>query len=158
MREMRKASFSRLLRAIALVVTTALGSASTAYASGNNCSFQARGLTLNFGTLNPASLLDARAPISASALNADKAGDCAPVQTMQITINGGTTRYLKNGAGDLISYTLVGFVTNPSGQSNGNYVNFLAPTGAFGNIAWSDYANAPAGNDYADMVTITVSP
>lgn len=124
-----------------------------AYANGNNCGFQSKGLSLSFGILNPGSGFDVVVPVS----GASTAGDCAPGQTMTITgdsgLNFNGTRNLKSAAGDLIPYSLAGLPQSRSGLGNGNYVPFTFN----GSILWSAYANAPIGS-YSDTVIISVTP
>ncbi|MDQ3059425.1 MAG: spore coat U domain-containing protein [Pseudomonadota bacterium] len=139
-----------------------LGAGSPAHANGNNCVFQARGLSMSFGGLNPASGSDVSVAVAAASLNADKAGDCAPGQRMSIDGDNGLhyngTRRLKNTAGtDFIAYSLVGLPTSSTGSANGpgnnSYITFTFNGMIFG----SAYANAPAGS-YADTVLISVTP
>jgi spore coat protein U-like protein len=135
-----------------------LGVALPAHANGSNCIFQARGLSMSFGALNPASGSNVTVAVSAATLNANKAGDCAPGQIMSISgdngLNFSGTRRLKNTAGtDFIAYSLSGLPLSSFGPGNGIYTNFTFN----GTILWSAYANAPAGS-YADTVMISVSP
>lgn len=135
-----------------------LGLASPAYGIGNNCSFQAKGLSIGFGSLNPSTGNTVTAPISAATLNANKVGDCAPGQG--VTISGdnglnfsGSRRMKKDGGSDYIPYSLSGFPTAVGGPGNGAYTTFTFN----GTIMGSDYANASAGN-YSDTVIISVTP
>lgn len=134
-----------------------LGVALPAHANGNSCSFQARGLSMSFGTLNPASGSDVTVAVSAATLNANKAGDCASGQIMSISgdngLNFNGTRQLKNTAGtDFIAYSL-NFPSGSPGPGNGIYRSFTFN----GAILWSAYANASAGS-YTDNVIILVNP
>lgn len=153
MREMRKASFSRLLRAIAFLVTATLGTAPPAYANGNNCLFQSKGLSLSFGLLNPGSGIDVLVAVS----GANMVGDCAAGQTMKIAgdngLNFNGTRNLKSATGGLIPYSLTDLPQSNSGPGNNNYIPFTFN----GFIPWSAYANASAGS-YSDTVIIYVTP
>lgn len=124
---------------------------------GNQCLFQARGLSMNFGALDPASNATVVRTVAVATLNADRAGDCAPGQTM--VISGGTgqnfsgSRRMTNGT-DFIAYELTGLPTpGQPGPGNGNYVQFT-----FGGvIVGSAYADASPGA-YSDTVVISVSP
>lgn|GEM_PF-6554970 len=161
--EKMKARFSFTLLEVAFVVMAALWAAAPAYAGngvGNNCTFQAKGLSTANIILDPSSTVSAMLPISASTLNADKVGDCAQGQNMTVAVYGGNTQYLTNTSNPLggsIKYTIVGIVQNLSGQSSGVYVSFLASTGAYAVIAPSDFAGASAGT-YSGTVSIDVSP
>ncbi len=123
-----------------------------AYANGNKCLFQSKGLSMSFGALNPASGSNVVVPAS----GATTVGDCAPGQTMTISgdngLNYNGTRNLKNAAGDLIPYSL-SLPLIMSGPGNGQYVAFPFS----GSILWSAYANASAGS-YSDQVIISVTP
>lgn len=128
-----------------------------AAASGNNCLFQAKGLSLSFGSLNPSSNLNVSVPAVAVTLNANRAGDCAPGQTMVISGDqglhaSGTRRLKRTTSNDYIAYTLA-FPPNQSGPGNSNYVPFVI----MGTVLSSAYASAPAGS-YADSVVISVNP
>lgn len=129
-----------------------------AYAIGNNCVFQAKGLSMSFGVLDPSSSANVTVPVSAATLNADKMGDCAPGQLMALSgDNGlnfsGSRRLKRTGSADYIPYALSGFPTGVSGPGNGVYVTFTFN----GTVLGTDYANAPAGT-YTDTVIISVTP
>ena len=130
-----------------------LGATLPAYANGSRCLFQSKGLSMSFGALDPSSGSNVLVPVS----GATTVGDCAPGQTMTISgdngLNYNGTRNLKNGAGDLIPYSLAGLPLSRSGPGNGAYVPFTFN----GSILWSAYANAPAGS-YSDTVIISVNP
>jgi spore coat protein U-like protein len=136
-----------------VIAASLSGAALPAYANGNDCLFQSKGLSLSFGTLNPGSGADVLMPVS----GASTAGDCAPGQTMTIDSDNGLnfngTRNLKSAAGDLIPYSLAGLPQSRSGPGNDNYVPFTFN----GSILWSAYANASAGS-YSDTVIISVTP
>ncbi|SFC14943.1 hypothetical protein SAMN05216344_11015 [Polaromonas sp. OV174] len=121
-----------------------------AYANGNKCLFKSSGLNMSFGELNPASGENVLRQMSGSST----VGDCAPGQTMTISgdIGQNGNRNLKNAAGDLIPYSL-SLPLTMSGPGNDNYVAFTFN----GSILWSDYANAPEGR-YFDQVMISVTP
>ena len=147
---MRKHFF---LTVLAPALIGAVLTASPAYANGNQCLFQSKGLSMSFGALNPAS----GSNVVVAASGATTVGDCAPGQTMTISGDNGVnysngTRNLKNGSGDLIPYSLGLPFTKP-GPGNGNYISFPFN----GSILWSAYANASAGS-YADQVIISVTP
>lgn len=154
MRVMRGVSFSRILRAIALVITAALGIASPTYAKGNDCLFQSKGLSANFQDLNPGSEDLRKLPV----LGAYLVGDCAPGQRMVIAAGDGKnfngTRNLLGDTGDLIPYSLEELPQTGSGPGNGEYVPFFT---FFVSISWSAYADASAGS-YSDSVIISVTP
>ena len=130
------------------------GTTLPAYANGNNCLFQSKGLSISFGALNPASGSDVVVPAS----GATAVGDCAPGQTMTISGDNGVnylngTRNLRiTGSGDLIPYSL-SLPFTASGPGNGNYISFPFN----GSILWSAYANASVGS-YTDQVIISVTP
>lgn len=122
------------------------------------CGFQAAGLSMSFGTLNPSSGVDVTTAVSASSLNADKAGDCISSVTMKIDgdngLNFSGSRRLKNAAGtDFIPYSLSGLPQSSPGPGNNKYQTFTFN----GIILGSAYANASAGS-YSDTVIISVTP
>ena len=126
--------------------------ASPAYAKGNKCFFQSKGLSIDLGqNLDPSSNSDVIISLSPVYL----AGDCAPGQTMTISgdngLNYNGTRNLK-GNGDLIPYSL-GLPFNMPGPGNSQYVPFPFN----GSILGRAYANASAGS-YSDQVIISVTP
>lgn len=134
-----------------------LGLALPAYGNGNNCSFQAKGLSMSFGNLNPASGSNVTVAVAASTLGANRAGDCAPGQPLLISgdngLNFNGSRRLRNIAGaDFIAYSL-NFPWSSSGPGNNSFTNFTFN----GTILWSAYANASAGG-YSDTVMISVTP
>jgi spore coat protein U-like protein len=124
-----------------------------AQANGNNCLFQSKGLFMSFGTLDPSSGRDIVVAVS----GANTAGDCAPGQTLTISGDNGRnfngSRNLRSMSGDLIPYSLIGLPQSRQGPGNGVYARFTFD----GAVAWSAYANAPAGA-YTDTVIISVSP
>lgn len=144
--------FSLFLNAF-VVGTAFFGLVPSAHAVGNNCSFRAKGLTMSFGNLNPASGSNVLVAVS----GASSAGDCANGQTMTISgdngLNFNGSRNLRSGTGDLIAYSLVGLPQSRRAPGNGKFAPFTFD----GAILWSDYANAPAGA-YSDTVIISVSP
>lgn len=139
-----------------LIVTALLGAAAPAWANGNSCNFQARGLSLSFGTLDPASGASVTRTVAQATLNAKKAGDCAPGQNMVISGGNGQnysgSRRMTNGS-DFIAYDLTLPTASMDGPGNGNYVAFTFN----GTVAGSAYADASAGS-YSDTVVISVSP
>ena len=121
------------------------------------CGFQAKGLSMSFGALDPSSNLTVTVPVSASTFNANMAGDCQLV-TMTISGNDGLnfsgSRRLKNAAGtDFIPYSLVGLPLNSAAPGNSRYPVFTFN----GVVAGNAYANASAGS-YSDTVVISVNP
>lgn len=141
-----------------MLALTALAVAGPASGKDTVCQFQARGLSMSFGALNPSSGISATAILSAATLNSDKAGDCDKKLTMTIDGDGGQSfsgsRRLRNVAGtDFIPYTLVGLPIQTGAPGNGKYVTFTFS----GTILWSSYADASAGS-YSDTVMISVTP
>lgn len=136
-----------------------LGLSAAAHSAGTDCNFQARGLSLNFGTLNPASGATVTVPIVATTLNANKVGDCAPtLMTMTIAADNGMWysggHRMKNSASaDYIAYSLTGLPLTVDRPGVNQYVVFTFS----GSVTWSAYSDAPAGN-YSDTVMISVSP
>lgn len=143
----------RFLLAGLLSAAALLGAALPAYANGNQCLFQSKGLSMSFGALNPGSGSNVLVPVSGASM----VGDCAQGKTMTISgdngLNYNGSRNLKNAAGDLIAYSLAGLPQSNSGPGNGNYLPFTFN----GSILWSAYANASAGS-YSDTVIISVTP
>jgi spore coat protein U-like protein len=138
-------------------------SALPAWAADTACGFRARGLSLNFGVLDPSINSMVSKPIVAATSFANLAGDCTGAAPMTISIQGGaTSRQLTKGS-DTIAYTISGFPislakpgNSPPGQPNTGWSTWL--TGAItATVQWSAYANAPAGT-YTDAVTIEVTP
>ena len=119
------------------------------------CEFQATGLALNFGTIDPSNPVQVVTAVQAVNMNANNAGDCNGGGNFTVDIVGGTSRTLSNGT-DSIPYTIAGFPVNVAEPGNNKYVNFLSPA-MTGTIAAGTYANASAGT-YTDTVTISVSP
>ena len=138
---------------VLFLATAWLGFTAPAYAADLVCQFRNKGLSMSFGALNPGSGNNVLVAVSGGTT----AGDCVAQVTMTISgdngLNYNGTRNLKNAAGDLIAYSLVGLPQSRSGPGNRNYVPFTFN----GAILWNDYANAPAGA-YADTVIISVSP
>lgn len=142
-----------LLLAFPLVAAALLGAVLPAYGKDKICQFQARGLSMSFGALNPASGIDVIRAVSASTLNANKAGDCVPSQTMVISADAGP-RLLKDPiSGDSIAYSLNGLPQSQRGPGNNQYASFSFS----GTILGSAYANVSAGS-YSDTVMISVTP
>jgi spore coat protein U-like protein len=142
-----------------LVAIALLGVPATARANGGTCLFQFKGLSLNFGPLDPSSGINVPAAMSPSTANADKAGDCQPTnQTMTISADNGLnfsgSRRLKHVASaDFIAYSLTGIPVTPARPGNNNYITFAFS----GTIMSTAYENARAGS-YSDTVIITVAP
>jgi spore coat protein U-like protein len=141
----------------ALMLSAWLGLAGPALAGGNSCLFQAKGLSLGFGTLDPASGLTVTVPVAAATLNADQAGDCSAGQNMVISGDNGQwfngSRRMRSASGDFIAYSLT--LPTPSVKGPGNNV-YLAFT-FNGVVEGAAYANASAGT-YTDTVIISVTP
>lgn len=127
------------------------------------CQFRAKGLDLNFGTLDPSINVPAPAPVVATTTFANMAGDCTGTGNMTISMVGSTSRQLVNGA-NTIDYTITGlpiYLPKPGNAPPGNpgngYTAWFAPNQIQGTIQWSAYADAPAGN-YSDSITISINP
>ena len=141
------------------VLATALVAVAASVRAGDLiCGFQARGLSMSFGALNPSSGTNATAVMSAATVNADQAGDCLSLVTVTIDGDAGQSfsgsRRLRNVAGtDFIPYTLVGLPISRAGPGNKKYTSFTFS----GQILWSAYANASAGS-YSDTVMISITP
>ena len=142
----------------ALTAATLLGIAPSALAAGANCLFQAKGLALSFGPLDPSNATTVTIPITAATVNANRVGDCPSNRTMVISgdngLNFSSSRRMRKGAtSDFIPYSLSLPTAGQAGPGNGNYVNFTFS----GTVVGTDYQNASAGA-YSDTVIITVSP
>lgn len=140
--------------AAAFLAAALLAVAPPVLARNGNCFFQAQGLNLSFGALDPSNAINVTASTQAGTANADKAGDCKSL-TMTISgdngLNFNGTRRLRNGS-DYIAYTLALPITLPAPGNN------LYSTFSFtGTILGSAYRNASAGS-YSDTVILTVSP
>jgi spore coat protein U-like protein len=131
--------------------------AAPVHATGNNCSFQASGLSMGFGRLDPSAATNVTRAVSAATLNANKWGDCAPGQGLTLSADNGLnfngTRRMKSASGGFIAYSLTALPAAVPGPGNGNYAVFTFN----GVVLGIDYANAPAGS-YSDTVIISVSP
>jgi spore coat protein U-like protein len=126
-----------------------------AHAKDFLCGFQATGLALNFGTIDPSNAVQVVTAVQPVNMNANNVGDCNGGPTLDISVVGATSRVLSNGS-DTIPYTIAGFPITMSQPGNNKYVNFLSPA-MTGTIPAGTYANASAGT-YTDTVTISVSP
>lgn len=140
---------------VALLAAAGLG-ASPAFAGGTSCFFQAKGLALSFGTLNPSSGATVTVAATAATANANKVGDCPAGKTMVFSADNGLhfgsgSRQLTNGT-DFIPYSLTLPASQP-GPGNGLYVTFTLT----GTILPSGYQNVSAGN-YSDSLVLTVTP
>jgi hypothetical protein len=136
---------------------------SASWAADTVCQFQAAGLSLNFGTLDPSINVPGSAPVVATTTFANMAGDCTPPGNMTISIVGPTSRQLVSGA-NTINYTITGLPISlvkpgnaPKGNPGSGYTAWFAPNQIQGTIQWSAYADAPAGN-YLDSITISINP
>ena len=135
-----------------------LGMSSPAAANGNNCQFQARGLSMSFGTLDPSSPVGKTVPVAAASLQADRWGACISSNTMTLAGGNGQnfsggSRNMKNASGDLIPYNLVGLPQSRTGPGNNTYVTFTFN----GTQNATAYQNASVGL-YSDTVLISVTP
>jgi len=120
-----------------------------------SCAFQARGMELLFGVLDPSAAANKTAPATVISLNADRWGSCSN-QTMSMTATtglyaSGGVRRMSNGSA-FIPYALT-LPANATGPAGNGYVQFVIS----GTVLGSDYIDAPAGS-YSDTVLITVSP
>lgn len=123
-----------------------------ALAKNGICEFRAKGISMNFGALDPSSGSDASAMLAFSTLNADEVGDCRDL-TMTIGLETPGPRVLTHASGAVIPYTFVGLPIVAPAPGNNRYIPFTFS----GLILWNSYANAPAGN-YTDTVMISVTP
>lgn len=152
---MRKRSF---YLAGFIAVTLLTGLSFPASGKDLDCQFQAKGLSMGFGMLDPSSGVDVIAAVSAFTLDANKAGDCVAAVTMTIVGDNGLhfsgSRRLKNNTGtDFIPYSLVGLPFSSSGPGNKTFLAFTFN----GSILGSAYANASAGS-YSDTILVSVTP
>lgn len=135
----------------------ALAGTAPAHAKDAACGFQATGLALAFGNLDPSNAVQVVRAVQAVNAGAGNVGDCDTVGgTLTISVVGATSRQLSNGAGGTIPYTLAGFPITMGQPGNKVYVNFLSAA-LIGTIAAGAYADAPAGT-YSDTVTLSVTP
>ena len=159
--EMKRAPFWFLAVAAAAALL-----AQPAWAKDTICGFRARGLDLNFGTLNPSVNADVRAPLVTLSTFADQAGDCQ-TGNMTVSVSGGNSRQMSgggvNGTGT-INYTIVGLPVTlarpgnaPVGNPASGYVNWFTTGQVEGVIQWSAFADVPAGS-YTDSFTVVVNP
>jgi hypothetical protein len=149
----KAASWSWLLPWLAAL---ALARAGPAHAKDMICDFQATGLALRFGILDPSNAVQVIKSVQVVNANADKVGDCNGGATLTVSVVGSTLRTLSNGAGGSIPYTIAGFPITLAQPGNNKYAIFLSPA-LTGTIGAGTYADAPAGT-YTDTVTISVSP
>lgn len=134
------------------------------HAADRVCNFRAKGLSLNFGVLNPSVVQNITQPVTVATTFADMAGDCIGSGNMTISVSGSNSRQLVSGP-NTINYTITGLpisLPQPGNAPNNNpslgYVTWFTPSSQLqGNILWSAFANAPAGN-YSDSVTILINP
>lgn len=141
------------------IAAALLGLVPGAFAAGTNCLFQAKGLAMSFGILDPSNAVTVMVPVAAATLNANKVGDCPSSRTMVITADDGqnfvgSRRMRKGATSDYIPYSLSPVSpNNEPGPGNNNYVTFTFS----GTVAGTAYEGASAGS-YSDTVIITVSP
>jgi hypothetical protein len=136
---------------------------SPSWAADTVCQFRAKGLDLDFGTLDPSINVPGSAPVVATTTFANMAGDCTSTGNMTISIVGPASRQLVSGA-NTINYTITGFPISlpkpgnaPPGNPGNGYTAWFAPNQIQGTIQWSAYADAPAGI-YTDSITISINP
>lgn len=144
--------FSWLIAAALLVL------APCAFAAPEKCQFQAKGLAMSFGTLDPSNAVTVTVPVAAATLNATEVGNCPSSRTMVVDADNGQnfvgSRRMRRGAtGDYIPYSLTGLPWSQTGPGNNNYVTFTFS----GTVAGTAYEGASAGS-YSDTVIITVTP
>lgn len=151
-----------LLFVLAVFASNA-GTVATAFAADTVCNFRAKGLSLNFGVLNPSIVQDISMPITVATTFANQAGDCTGGGNMVISVVGSSSRQLVNGP-NTINYAITGLPVSlpkpgnaPNRDPARGYVTWFTPGQLQGTILWSAYANAPAGN-YTDSVTLSVNP
>lgn len=135
-----------------------VAAAPAALANGNQCSFQALGLSMGFGLLDPSTGATKTVPVAAATLFADRWGSCRTGTTM--TLSGGNglnfnagMRNMKNAAGDLIAYNLASLPQSRPGPGNNTYVSFTFS----GTVVGTAYQDAAAGV-YSDTVILSVTP
>ena len=145
-----------------MALTFLASGAAPVFAADTICSFRARGLSLNFGLIDPSVGLNISRPITIVVTNANQAGDCVG-GNMTISIVGSSSRQLVSGV-NIIDYTVSGFpitLPRPGNAPPGNpapgYINWFAPGQLQGTILWPAFANAPAGT-YVDSITLQVNP
>lgn len=154
-----RAQRTHALAAIAWLMAAALlGASAPAFGRGNVCFFQARGLSMSFGTLNPASAVNVTVPMAAATLNADQVGDCAPGQGIVISgdngLNFNGSRRMKHAARpEYIAYSLSLPTPTLGGPGNSTYMTYTFN----GTVLGSAYADAWEGT-YSDTVILTVTP
>lgn len=137
--------------------------AAPVFAADLVCNFRVRGLSLNFGLIDPSIAQTISRPIIVQTTFANQAGDCVGGGNMTVSIVGASLRQLVNGV-DTINYTISGFPVvlpkpgnAPPGNPANGYVTWFTPGQLQGIILWSDYANASAGS-YTGNFTISVDP
>jgi hypothetical protein len=147
---MRRAMFGIIAAAMMLSLCPGAQAAS-------GCAFQANGMSLSFGILNPSVATNMTATATASTLNADRWGSCSNTTMSMTADNGqnfapcGGSRCMRNGVA-FIRYSL----TLPNSISTGPGNTFFVFT-LTGQVMGSAYIDAPAGN-YTDRVVLTVNP
>lgn len=149
---MNRVAPGRLLAAMLLVAGL------PAFANGSSCNFQAQGLSMGFGLLDPSNAVSKTVPVAAATLSADTWGACISGNTMTLSGSNGQNfsggkRNMRNAAGDLIAYDLISLPQSRSGPGNNTYVTFTFS----GTVAGTAYQNASAGL-YSDIVIISVTP
>jgi len=122
------------------------------------CEFQATGLALAFGNLDPSNAVQVTKAVTAVNTNADRVGDCNALgATLTVQVIGASSRQLTNLAtGASIPYSIGGYPVTLAQPGNNRYALFLNAA-MVGVIPAGSYADAPAGL-YQDTVTISVTP
>jgi hypothetical protein len=143
------------LLALCPIVAALVMGATSAYANGPNCSFQASGATIAFGNLNPSTASNVMTAVTVG--TSATWGACQNVTMNMTADNGqyfsGSRRLANAGATDFIPYTLSALPSNVAGPGNNTYVAFTFNATILG----SSYTNASAGL-YTDNVFIFVNP
>jgi hypothetical protein len=156
--------FTRRLLATAVLLTANVCALVSVNAADTVCNFRAKGLSLNFGTLDPSSGFNITKPVTVATTFANMAGDCTGGGNMTVSLIGSSSRQLVFGS-NTIDYTITGFPISlprpgnaPPGNPGNGYATWFTPGGQLqGTILWSAYADAPAGT-YFDSITISVNP
>lgn len=143
-----------LLALCPIVAALVLG-ATSAYANGSNCSFQASGATLAFGNLDPSTAPNVTRAITIG--TSATWGSCNGGNMTMTADDGqhfsGSRRLANAGATDFIPYTFSALPSNVPAPGNFVYVAFTFNAAILG----SSYTNASAGL-YTDNVFIYVNP
>ena len=157
-----KRFFYSSLRPIAVLAFSTLVSVPV-LAADLVCNFRAKGLSLNFGLIDPSINQTISSPITVQTAFANQAGDCNGAGNMTVSIVGSSLRQLVSGV-NTINFTVSGFPivlpkpgNAPPGNPGNGYVTWFTPGQLQGTILWSDYAGAPAGS-YTGNFTVSIDP